>query len=204
VRDDILDRAIDLFNERGIEYVGIRELAKDLGIKGGNITYYFPTKDDLVLAVALRLRERNDATIRLPEQPSFAAYVEMLQQAFRNHWTFRCLFMSMPNLLAHNPKLAAGYIGAKESERRRVVRDFLEALRADGSIRPDVDDAALDRAVSFISLVSRSWIGDASISFRNRSAAWSMQHYLQIIMDFLAGIATAKGRRDLARVHLDA
>ncbi len=47
-REIILDKALKMFNERGIEYVGLRELAGVLGIRVSNITYYFPTKDDLV------------------------------------------------------------------------------------------------------------------------------------------------------------
>ena len=41
-REKILARALELYNEHGVEYVGVRELAKDLNLKGGNITYYFP------------------------------------------------------------------------------------------------------------------------------------------------------------------
>ncbi|RYZ50620.1 MAG: TetR/AcrR family transcriptional regulator, partial [Chitinophagaceae bacterium] len=40
-KDKIRDKALELFNERGIEYVGLRELAALLNIRVGNITYYF-------------------------------------------------------------------------------------------------------------------------------------------------------------------
>ena len=46
--EKILAKALEMFNERGIEYVGMRELAATLNIRVSNITYYFPTKDDLV------------------------------------------------------------------------------------------------------------------------------------------------------------
>jgi len=45
-RKKILDKALEMFNERGIEYVGLRELASILDMRVSNITYYFPTKDD--------------------------------------------------------------------------------------------------------------------------------------------------------------
>jgi AcrR family transcriptional regulator len=37
----ILHKALELFNERGIEYVGMRELAASFGITIGNVTYNF-------------------------------------------------------------------------------------------------------------------------------------------------------------------
>jgi AcrR family transcriptional regulator len=199
VREEILDRAVELFNERGVEYVGIRELAKELGIKGGNITYYFATKDDLVVGVAQRLRALNNATVRIPEEPSLSAYVAMLEQTFRNHYAFRGLFMSMPNMMRQNAKLAAGYVGTTEKERRRVLRAYLEALRDAGLLRDDLTAGELERAVSFMGLLARAWIGDASITFRDRSAEWCMRHYRDIAVDYLSALATAQGREDLAR-----
>jgi AcrR family transcriptional regulator len=200
MRELILDRAVELFNERGVEYVGIRELAKDLGLKGGNITYYFPTKDDLVVGVAERLRALNNATVRMPDEPSLSGYIAMIEQAFRNHYAYRGLFMSMPNMMKQNEKLAAGYVGTTELERRRVLREYLEALRSKGLLREDVTDGELNRAVSFMGLIARSWIGDASIAFRDRTPEWCMLHYRNIILDYLGSMATAKGRADLARV----
>lgn len=43
-KERIVSKALELFNEHGIEYVGLRELAAHLGIRVSNITYYFPTK----------------------------------------------------------------------------------------------------------------------------------------------------------------
>jgi AcrR family transcriptional regulator len=198
LRERILDRALERFNAEGIEYVGVRELAKDLGIQGGHITYYFPTKDDLVAAIGSQLRELNDATIRIPRRPSLLAYLRMFRQAFRNHHRFRCLFMSMPHLMQQNATLAATYVGTVEKGRRRVIADYLTALRAEGVFRADLTDAEIERIVGFLALATRGWIGDASISFRDRTPEWCMAYYLQIVADHLRGFATEKGRRQLA------
>ena len=44
----IVTKALEMFNQSGVEYVGMRELAAALDMRVGNVTYYFPTKDDLV------------------------------------------------------------------------------------------------------------------------------------------------------------
>ena len=62
-REKILDKALEMFNERGIEYVGLRELAAILDIRVGNITYYFPTKDDLVYEISMGLNQANSAVM---------------------------------------------------------------------------------------------------------------------------------------------
>ena len=37
-KEKLVSRALDLFNENGIEYVGMRELAADLNMRVGNVT----------------------------------------------------------------------------------------------------------------------------------------------------------------------
>ncbi len=58
-KERIVSKALEMFNERGIEYVGLRELASTLDMRVSNITYYFPTKDDLVNHLSLDFSELN-------------------------------------------------------------------------------------------------------------------------------------------------
>ena len=58
--EKIVQTALRMFNESGIEYVGMRELAGALKMRVGNLTYYFPTKDDLVNRISLDLAEENN------------------------------------------------------------------------------------------------------------------------------------------------
>lgn len=199
LRERILDRALERFNAEGIEYLGVRELAKDLGVKGGHITYYFPTKDDLVAAVGGQLRELNDATISIPETPSLHAFLGMLRQVFLNHYRFRCLFLSLPHLLMHNEKVAAGYVGPVERGRREVLATVLASVRDAGELHASTSPDEIERLVGFTGLVSRGWIGDAAISHRDRTPRWCMVHYLRVVCDHLRGFATGKGRQELAR-----
>jgi AcrR family transcriptional regulator len=52
-KEEILNVALKLFNERGIDEVKTRDIAKTLGISLGNLTYHFPTKSDIVYALFL-------------------------------------------------------------------------------------------------------------------------------------------------------
>lgn len=50
-RADILEAALELFNEKGIDGVTTRDIAKKIKISLGNLTYYFPAKSDIVYAL---------------------------------------------------------------------------------------------------------------------------------------------------------
>ncbi len=197
LRERILRRALELYNEQGIEYVGVRELARDLGVQAGNISYHFPTKDDIVLAIGLQLRELNDATVRLPPRPSLLGFMEMMRQVFRNHHEFRCLFLSLPKLFIQNPALADVYVGDREVDRRQVIVDYLRGLSEAGFLRADLDPPQLRRLASFCALVARGWIGDGWVSYPDASPEWRIDHYLHIVADHFTGYTTPAGLQAL-------
>lgn len=202
-RDRILARALELFNERGIEYVGVRELARELGLKPGNISHHFPTKDDLVFAIALELRELNDATIRLPDPPTLEGLLATLQQAFRNHWRYRCLFLSLPKLFEQNEAIADSYLRGREVQRRELLHRWFGHLVGVGHLRASLTSEDRWRMATFCALVARGWIAEGRVSFPDATPEWRMDHYLRILADHLAGVATPAGRTRIARFVAD-
>lgn len=54
VRGRILDAAVDLLRKSGVKKLAQPQVAREAGIPQGHLTYYFPRKVDLLLAVAER------------------------------------------------------------------------------------------------------------------------------------------------------
>ncbi len=52
VKDDILAAGVTLLRERGIVALTQPQVAREAGIKQSHLTYYFPTRADLLLAIA--------------------------------------------------------------------------------------------------------------------------------------------------------
>jgi AcrR family transcriptional regulator len=59
LRDKILDAAVLLLRKHGERALTQTRVAKQAGIPQGHLTYYFPKKRDLVVAVAERFAEMN-------------------------------------------------------------------------------------------------------------------------------------------------
>lgn len=55
-KERIIERAIVLFNQDGIFNVTLRDIANDIGISVGNLTYHFKKKNDLILAIVNQQR----------------------------------------------------------------------------------------------------------------------------------------------------
>jgi len=194
-RHKILDKALEMFNERGIEYVGLRELASVLDMRVSNITYYFPTKDDLVYHLSTELSKKNAGVIVQKETLTMTGFFEMFQQVFHHHFEFRCLLLSVVHLMKQNKHMANEY-KKTQKQRNDTIKSNLQALEKAGYIKM-VDEGDIEYLVSGISLVSRFWISEAAISYRDWSFGQQIGHYLFLIAKLLIPFSTAKGKREI-------
>jgi AcrR family transcriptional regulator len=81
-RQRILDVALDLFTEHGYDGTSLREIADQLGISKAALYYYFQSKEDIFLALHMRLHEfGKNILIRMGDQPvTLQLWSEMLNE----------------------------------------------------------------------------------------------------------------------------
>ena len=69
-KDRILDIALDLFTEKGFDGTSLREIAEKLGVTKAALYYHFASKDDILMALHMRLHEfGRDALSQMTEEP---------------------------------------------------------------------------------------------------------------------------------------
>jgi len=187
----IVATALKMFNDTGIEYVGMRELAARLQMRIGNLTYYSPTKDDLVYRLALALTEENSQAIVPTEQLSMESFFQMLEQVFRNHIKYRCLLLSFVHIMKRNPLIAKNY-SQVQAERQSTWMAHIRTLHDAQYITATPEE--IHFLVSSISLISRFWISEAAVSFRKETEAEQMHHYIKMVARILLPYATKKGK----------
>src|SRR5207244_11081990 len=54
-REQIVEAAVSIITEKGLQNLSLSEIEKKAGMSRGQLTYYFPTKEDILLAVFDRL-----------------------------------------------------------------------------------------------------------------------------------------------------
>lgn len=69
-RDRILDAALDLFTEKGFDGTSLREIAEQLGVTKAALYYHFASKDDILMALHMRLHEfGREALEQMTDEP---------------------------------------------------------------------------------------------------------------------------------------
>jgi AcrR family transcriptional regulator len=94
-RERILDVALDLFIAQGFDGTSLRQIAEQLGVTKAAIYYHFESKDDILMALHLRLHEfGRDALVRMGEGPvTLTLWGELLDQIVDQMLAQRKIFL---------------------------------------------------------------------------------------------------------------
>jgi AcrR family transcriptional regulator len=121
--------ALDLFVEQGYDKTSLREIAEQLGITKAALYYHFERKEDMLLALHLRLHEFGRAILErldsLPDDPSRAAAWPAILDGFID------MLLRQPKLVLLHIRNHAAFEAAMDDERHQQENDdFAERIRA--------------------------------------------------------------------------
>ena len=93
-RERILEVSLGLFNEKGYAATSLADIAKEVGIAKGNLTYHFANKVDLADELMRRARaQASDRRNGGSRDLAFVdAYVETIWFGLSDWWNFRFLY----------------------------------------------------------------------------------------------------------------
>lgn len=194
-KDKIVEKALELYNEHGIEYVGVRELAKELDMKGGNITYYFPTKDDIIAEIARRLAAENNVLFREMRSETIAAFLDSLRAIYANQYKYRAMFISLPHLVMQNRGFAAGYKKNRDV-RKKTIEEIINGLVEKKILQP-LSPEEVAMFTRLMVMINRFWISESIIDQDIITKEKLIATYVELIANTLKVSATAKGRKEI-------
>lgn len=100
-KDVIIEKAIPLFNQRGYASVSLYELANELKMSRGNLTYHYKDKDMLLAAIAKRMWDQIEKERSKSRQlPSFENLQNEVRLYYKYQREYKFIFTD-PHVLRH-------------------------------------------------------------------------------------------------------
>ncbi len=193
----ILDHARRAFNERGVAAVGIRDLARGLGLSPGNLSYHFATKEALIAALVEEVHAANNTVAAPAGSLDFvmldASIRDIMRRDVDNVWATRDavgLMLTVPALRAQHTRMQR----AREARADGMIARLIEAGLLDGE--------CTDRALLRQQLLTQIffWIPSALLAAPDRDPAERLDFHARAALALFAAYATPAGRRQLARL----
>ncbi|MGP9538353.1 TetR/AcrR family transcriptional regulator [Brachybacterium sp. AOP43-C2-M15] len=141
-RREILDRAIEVFRDRGADGTSLRRIAQTIGVSHGALLHYFSSREELLVAVYEHAERRRH--IGRADGERERSVDVMANAALAN--------LEVPGLVQLYSTLVATSIEAESGPAKKYFTDRFERVRADlerrlredqasGIVRGDVDPA---------------------------------------------------------------
>ncbi len=106
-RKIILNTSKRLFNEKGVYNISLRQIATEVGISQGNLTYYYKKKEDLIKELYYQLVEilsaEFEATSKLGS--NFYFLFELARKTFELQLEYKFLIVDLNYLVNDYPEL---------------------------------------------------------------------------------------------------
>lgn len=163
-RQEILDRAIEVFAERGSDRTSLRAIAREVGVTHAALTHYFGSLEELLVAV---YEESNAPGRKAETAAEDATPVEMMIESARSNRAIPGLVQLYSTLVA--TALEEGHPAARTFATGRFTRlrarlaDVVRQQQQGGRIREDVDpDAVAALVVAASDGLQTQWLLDES------------------------------------------
>lgn len=143
-RREILDRAIEVFAERGAEGTSLRAIGEAIGVSHAALKHYFATREELLIEVYRSAEQRS--IVEDPVPPDVSVVGLMTHAARRNH--------GVPGLVQLYSTLVAGaleeghersreFFGARFTQLRQFLTERIEQEQRAGRIRSELAPEAV-------------------------------------------------------------
>jgi AcrR family transcriptional regulator len=171
-RDNILNAALELFNEQGTAAVSTNHIAAAINISPGNLYYHFRNKEDIINALFERWFAQWDETYQLPagQAPELRDVEALISRNYQLIWEYRFAFREMAALLRSDPDLRARY----QEMRRRGYDGFealIEELATSGVLTQPETTHELKMLTELCWIISEQWPVNLELSGRAFDAA---------------------------------
>ncbi len=197
-RERILEKALELMNEKGLENVSTYDIARALDIRQSNITYYFPTKSDIINALGKRMIQEVDQPFEnvAPHEFSFGYFYRLIDGVMQVHLRYRFLMLNYATVITADRELNDHFIKVLEA-RPAAFAGIITLLDANGYLKGG-EMLPHNKTILYVeNIVAIYWVQEAAIYHAHLSDAEKRRHYIKLFFQAFVPYLTPKGEADL-------
>ncbi|MEM7102927.1 MAG: TetR/AcrR family transcriptional regulator [Bacteroidota bacterium] len=200
-RDKILEKALQLFNEIGYMEVGVREIARQLEMSPGNLSYHFRKKEDILFSLLNQFSEHNDQAYIAYQSspPSNEQFLILMSRIFEHQYNYRGVYIGNQFVQAEIRKKDRFDYATIAKKRETSFKMIFEGLHAAEQVSITEEDISF--LVSYITLFGRFWISEATLFSKSPDKAQIINHYLLLLSRQLLFFASSKGKKSINDFH---
>jgi AcrR family transcriptional regulator len=196
-KEQILQKALEKFNERGYSDVSVRELARMLEISPGNLSYHFSKKEDILTALLEQFSAQNSSFYQhyMTLSPTNVHFLELMEKVFDSQYDYRGVYIGNQYVRAELQSQERFNYQSIAGKRVATFQKIFQELDAAGQLRVNEEDISF--LVAYITLFGRFWISEATLFNKSPDKYQTIRHYLFLLAKQLSLFATEAGQKSI-------
>ena len=202
VKQKILKKAKELFNDKGVANVSIRQISRELGISHSNLIYHFKSKNALIDSLHQQIL---DAAILLnqdikTEKNTLKGLFISTIKGFEIIYDFRFFMVDFNLIMRENSDL---HRQIKEIEKLRFLmyRDTINVMIDEGVLRKEEYNSEYKLLIIQIRIFSDYWVSSSQIYEENAKLA--IRKYARLFLTLFYPYLTLKGKKNFNELVLN-
>ena len=193
----IINKAVELLNEKGVANVSLMNIAKAAGMSQGNLNYHFKHKSDLMKAIHQTMVDEMEGVIR----PMGLVGLEHFQIAalhfFRFQEKYRFFFLDTVEIARTYPDVMTRHteiVNRRMDEGRALMNYYIGG----GWLIPEPESGIYNTISHHIWLVNTFWLGMKSMM--NNDEKYTKAFIMNMLWTLLKPYFTEKGKIDFEKI----
>lgn len=155
---NILQKAIELFNEHGTGSITMNALAEALSISAGNLQYHYRKKEEIIRAILEEMFKQFDVIYK-PTEGTFTLDTlrHLMRLNFDIIWKYRFFYRELGALL-RNDKILARRFREIQEQRFTDQENILKQLAGSGVVRSDLSPEELRNIILIGWVLGNTWL----------------------------------------------
>lgn len=199
-KEKILNQALLLFNEKGVDQVSALQISQALGISYGNLTYHFKNKDAIILGLYQEVQQVIDATLAKLVQHLFEEtfYLQLINEFFEITWRYRFIYLNLSSLMSQYPTIKAAE-RKYAKQRSKIFSKVKETFIREEYLKPE-SDIDYKLTIHSLSMILYAWILDAQLFYAGKEQS-KIDYYVGLLYNMTIPILTPKGKEQLGQLR---
>lgn len=157
-KNNILQKAVELFNESGTAAVSLNSLAEALGISAGNLQYHYRNKEEIIRAILEDMFKRFDVIYEQIKEPfTLDTLRQIMRINFDLVWKYRFFYREFAALLRNDKTLANRFRSIQE-QRVEQQEMLIKRLAGSGGVRSALTSEELHKVVLIGWVLVHTWL----------------------------------------------
>ncbi len=197
-RQNIIQKAIQLFNERGVVNVRIRDIADDLGISPGNVSYHYKKKQELLDSVyRFMIKRLEEMAIGNQLMNPTKDHLHVAQGYLEHIVAFRFFYQDTLEIIRSYPNLAELH-QQQVAQEKSIIRNLMFMSVGKGDLIAEPYEGVYESLAHSIWMTVHFWLTQQIIRGEKNN---NLEAGLITIANLLYPYATEKGQTIFERMR---